>query len=320
MVKEDYWRGVNLGGWLVLERWITPSLFKGVLSSDEYSFCQQLGKAKHDRLDKHRGDFIKATDFAWLKEQRINAFRLPVPHWLFGGEEPFVGCDKYVDKAFEWAAKYDLGILLDLHTAPGSQNGNDHSGRQGTVGWPTNPANIEATLQILDKLSEHYGKEPALIGMEVLNEPSPKIPHALLLDFYNQAYKRVRKHTDKPIIFSDAFRPQDWMGAFDGLENVLLDLHLYRAFGNDTKLPMHRHLQAVLHDWPKLLDNVQQQVPAVIGEWSLGLDNRAFRGLDSYERDKALQAFATTQLKTFQPARGNFFWTYKTEDMAGWSF
>ena len=40
------WRGVNLGGWLALEKWITPSLYAGVQAEDEYTLCQTLGKAK----------------------------------------------------------------------------------------------------------------------------------------------------------------------------------------------------------------------------------------------------------------------------------
>ena len=32
-------RGVNLGGWLVLEKWMTPSLFDGTAAADETYFC-----------------------------------------------------------------------------------------------------------------------------------------------------------------------------------------------------------------------------------------------------------------------------------------
>ncbi len=321
MVVNQPWRGVNLGGWLVLERWITPSQFKGILGSDEYSFCEQLGEAKQERLKQHRDSFITAEDFAWLKQQGINAIRLPVPHWLFEDEAPYVACSEYVDFVFEQAEKHQLDIVLDLHTAPGSQNGNDHSGRQGDIGWHKEPSNIDQTLFVLDKISQRYGTHANLAGIEVLNEPSPKIPHKLLVEFYHRAYQKIRSHSDKTVIFSDAFRPKDWQGEFRGLDNVFLDLHLYRAFGKDqTRLPMHRHLQAVLHHWPKLLAELQKDIPVTIGEWSLGLDNRALRGLDSYERDKAMHAFASSQLKVFQPARGHFFWTYKTEDMAGWSY
>ena len=43
-------RGVNLGGWMVLEPWITPSMFYQFLGGDEtstagdiYTFCKVLG-------------------------------------------------------------------------------------------------------------------------------------------------------------------------------------------------------------------------------------------------------------------------------------
>jgi aryl-phospho-beta-D-glucosidase BglC (GH1 family) len=35
---------------------------------------------------------------------------------------------KYVNFALDMAEKYELDILVDLHGAPGSQNGQDHSG------------------------------------------------------------------------------------------------------------------------------------------------------------------------------------------------
>jgi aryl-phospho-beta-D-glucosidase BglC (GH1 family) len=33
----------------------------------------------------------------------------------------------YIDKAFEWGLKNGIAILLCMHAAPGSQNGNDNS-------------------------------------------------------------------------------------------------------------------------------------------------------------------------------------------------
>lgn len=64
--------------------------------------------------------------------------RLPVPFWaievwdMSNDQEPFLArtCWKYVLRIFRWARKYGLRINLDLHTAPGSQNGYNHSGKQ----------------------------------------------------------------------------------------------------------------------------------------------------------------------------------------------
>lgn len=41
-----------------------------------------------------------------------------MPYFIFGDREPFIGCVEELDKAFNWAEKYGLQILIDLHTAP----------------------------------------------------------------------------------------------------------------------------------------------------------------------------------------------------------
>ena len=48
-------RGVNLGGWLVLEKWITPSLFEGLKATDETSYCVELGEAEATRRNRKIG-------------------------------------------------------------------------------------------------------------------------------------------------------------------------------------------------------------------------------------------------------------------------
>ncbi|MGZ8190099.1 MAG: hypothetical protein ACXWTS_02595 [Methylococcaceae bacterium] len=75
-------RGVNLGGWLVLEKWITPSVFEGLQAKDETSYCVELGSEAQVRLKQHWDTFITREDFAWLAKTGINAVRLPVGHWL----------------------------------------------------------------------------------------------------------------------------------------------------------------------------------------------------------------------------------------------
>src|SRR4051812_9004486 len=40
------WRGVNLGGWLAPEKWISPTVYAGVQAEDEFTLCQALGREK----------------------------------------------------------------------------------------------------------------------------------------------------------------------------------------------------------------------------------------------------------------------------------
>ena len=60
-----------------------------------------------------------------IKAKGMEAVRIPVPYFLFGDREPFLGCIEELDKAFCWAKRYDLKVLIDLHTAPLRQNGLD---------------------------------------------------------------------------------------------------------------------------------------------------------------------------------------------------
>jgi glucan 1,3-beta-glucosidase len=48
--------GTNAGGWMVLEPWITPSLFyqfldkgKGTAAADSYTFCEVLGPVEGNK-------------------------------------------------------------------------------------------------------------------------------------------------------------------------------------------------------------------------------------------------------------------------------
>ena len=36
-------RGVNLGNWLLLEKWMSPRVFAGTGARDEYTLCEALG-------------------------------------------------------------------------------------------------------------------------------------------------------------------------------------------------------------------------------------------------------------------------------------
>ena len=52
--------------------------------------------------------------------------RIPIGYWAFdvAPSEPYIqGQKPYLLNAIGWAAKYNLKVIIDLHGAPGSQNG-----------------------------------------------------------------------------------------------------------------------------------------------------------------------------------------------------
>lgn len=87
-------------------------------------------------------------------------------------------------------------------------------------------------------------------------------------------------------------------------------------------------------EWREEADaiNTELGLPAVCGEWSLGLDlrvvslwaegpfNHALEHMDAFERDVANRGYAAAQLLAFEKYLGWFFWSYRTETTPAWCF
>jgi glucan 1,3-beta-glucosidase len=238
-------RGINLGGWLVLEPFITPHVFENSVTNgtvkDEWELCERLGpdKAK-ETLENHYKSFITEEDFKKMAEMGFNHVRIPLGHWsvrVFPGEPfvPHVSWD-YLLKGLEWARKYGLRVMVELHTAPGSQNGWNHSGREGKVGWLDGTKQGETyaqdTVGVVSQIVEYFNKPQyanvvTLFG--VLNEPAMmKIPKKRVRSWYDTSYKAIRKilgYGKGPLLtYHDGFAPlEEWEGFFTkDYERVIL--------------------------------------------------------------------------------------------------
>lgn len=265
--------GVNLGNWLVLEKWMDDTPFRGTDSDDEIWLSRVLPRDEFvRRLKEHRDTYITHSDFLALKAAGVKLVRLPVPYSVFGDRSPFPACIEYVDKAFAWAKEYDIKILLDLHTVPGSQNGFDNGGLSGVAKWHKSEKEILFALGVLERLGERYGHHQALYGIEVLNEPaswsvwksnrktypardisealgSSHIPLRLLKRFYKAAYARLRRviADDKIVVFHDGFRLLSWLPIlcteFSHMKNIAIDTHMYLSAAENV---MPQWAQAVI--------------------------------------------------------------------------
>jgi glucan 1,3-beta-glucosidase len=321
---DKKWRGVNLGGWLVLEKWMTPSLFSGLQAVDEHGLCRELGRDAAEILRIHRDNFITESDFKWIADHGLNAVRIPVGYWIFGREKPYLGGIEYLDEAMIWAEQYGLDVIIDLHGAPGSQNGKAHSGRAGPAEWKTSE-NRQKTLSILEKLAKRYAGTPSLVGIEVLNEPARHSSLRRLRMFYEQAYGVIRKHcgTEVAVIIPDAFRPRRASRALRSrrFENVLLDIHRYQAEGWRDRLRSYpEHLRRAFGDRRRLIRRAQRSHGVIIGEWSAVLPQKLLNKLNNYQRQLAYKGYVAAQLLGQDDARGWFYWNYKTEKGGAWSY
>jgi glucan 1,3-beta-glucosidase len=109
-------RGVNLGGWMVLEPWITPSLFyqflgrtnESEIAIDTYTFCKVLGpKEANKQLRRHWKTWITEDIIERLAKSGINSLRLPLGDYMYKSYGPYVdgcfdGALDYVDAVLDW--------------------------------------------------------------------------------------------------------------------------------------------------------------------------------------------------------------------------
>jgi glucan 1,3-beta-glucosidase len=261
-------RGVNIGGWLSLEPFITPSLFDFPSLDnvvDEYTLTQKLGpSAAATTLEKHYATFVTDQTFSDIKNAGMDHVRIPYSYWAvttYPGD-PYVPkiSWRYLLRGIEYARKYGLRVNLDLHALPGSQNGWNHSGRQGVIGWlngTDGALNAQRSLDLHKQLSaffaqDRYKNVVALYGL--VNEPKMiELPVDSVLAWTTSAIEIVRNNGMQQIIaFADGFLGlENWKGKLQGVDDhMVLDAHQYVIFNTQQiNLPHEDKINFACSGW-----------------------------------------------------------------------
>ena len=284
-------RGVNVGGWLNLEPFITPSFFEGFGSRDgvvdEWTLLSKLGAAKSkDMLEKHYSTFITRQTFAEIRDAGMDHVRFPFGYWMVETYEgdPYVSqvSWRYLLRGIEYCRQNGLRVNLDLHGAPGSQNGWNHSGRQGVIGWlngTDGDLNAQRTLDIHHKLSVFFAQpryKNVVTMYGLVNEPrNVELDTDRVVAWTQKAIDQIRKDNITGIIvFGDGFMGLDnWQGKLQNNDGLLLDVHQYVIFNVDQLSLKHREkLNFACKAWTqqslRSMDRKTGFGPTMCGEWS----------------------------------------------------
>lgn len=343
--------GINVGGWLVSEKFITPSFWKQFNDSrvvDEWTIGQYYkdDPIKSQLLPKHWDSFVQESDFEHLSQIGFTHLRIPIGYWsllteqeLEQHQEPFItGAWQYFVRGIQWAKKHNLQVLVDLHAAPGSQNGWDHSGHQGTIGWGLGDT-VNRTVAIIDRLAQNISaleNDPStsgvIFGLELLNEPFTwNLPGGLatVQTYYLEAYAAARKHLAAnrfTIVIEMAFMPDVWKDFMSGpqYENVVLDMHLYQCFSPDVlQFNSSQHFDFTCNVQSQMLK--QQTLPTFVGEWSnaykVPSDFAMNEPPPTGDQIEFVLKFNLNQMQVFsENSLGSFFWNFKTETAPMWDW
>ncbi|KAI0719308.1 glycoside hydrolase [Cerioporus squamosus] len=368
---KDIIRGVNLGGWFVLEPWITPSIFENTNNSDiidEYTFGQ-LQDSDHalSVLQDHWETWITEDDFVAIKAAGLNHVRMQIGYWSVPitsadtnyttSVDPYIpGAWPYLLQALGWAKKHGIHVILDLHGAPGSQNGYDNSGRRGSANWAEGN-NVARTVDIVRFIADQIGG--MIDVLELLNEPGGYQADiaAIIADYWQDGYDAVRNvsGTSLKVMIGDAFLGvASWDGFLTSPDatGVLMDYHEYQIFNYDQlEMSQDEHLNYSCSVLSTLSSYAKSNLYTVSGEWSNAITDCAkwlngrgvgarwdgtwqdgqptFGSCDGYTGDSSsfsddyktfLRKYFESQVAIGEAVQGWIFWTWKAENADDWSY
>ncbi|TDL27386.1 glycoside hydrolase [Rickenella mellea] len=327
-------QSVNLGSWFVHEQWMTPSLFTCANGSQasELDIASGWGSPSEAKavLERHWDTFINQSDFQYLASIGINTVRIPIGYWSLGPlycqgtpfepvAEVYANAWSRVVRAINMAAEAGIGVLVDLHGAPGSQNGQAHSGTSdGVANLFNDPSNTNKTIAVLTFLVQQLATVTNVIGVELLNEPI-NVPQ--LGDFYTEAITTLRQVSPEaarfPLYIHDGFdlqRFSDFVASRSDF--VVEDHHAYFVFtSSDDSEPASQHTNDIATSISDDLANAaqKQRRNLIIGEWSCALTNDSLASTP--DPLAARQQFCQGQEQVYSNhTAGWSFWSYLTEN------
>jgi endoglucanase len=191
-------RGTNLGNWLIPEGYMFK--FKGINSPKliNEAFMEIMGPEETKAFwKKYTAAFITEADIHYLKATGMNSIRIPFNYRLFTDED-YLGENnpnhgfELLDKVIGWCKKEGIYVILDMHSAPGGQTGDNIDDGYGYPFLFKSPASQELTIKIWTRIAAHYKNESIILGYDLLNEP---IAHYFdkneLNPYLEPLYKRI---------------------------------------------------------------------------------------------------------------------------------
>ena len=231
-------RGFGLGGWLVPEGYMlhNQAWIAGFESPTEIEnhVIDLIGvDAAENFWNLYRENYVAQADIDQIADWGFNHIRVPFHYKQFydstGTETPMGYA--IIDELITWCEPYNMYIILDMHCAPGGQNGGPISDSDGTARLWLEESNKELTIQIWKEIATYYSNNTLIGGYDLINEPV--LPGGVSLEEFKQLYvditNAIREVDTNHLLFIEG----NWYGTdFAGLtppwdENMSYSFHKY---------------------------------------------------------------------------------------------
>jgi len=270
-------RGVNLGGWFVMEKWMCP-LDSGSLP-DTYSVIQTLdnrfGVAQEQALIKtYQQNWITTTDLDNIKNGGYNVVRVPV--W-WGQFYPIANVSNatFRTDAFDmldWlvtnAGSRGIYVIIDMHGVVGSQSTSGDTGQQNRNEYWSNGNDQGNTAYIWWQIANHYKGNATVAGYDLINEPIGAPNSNAVWTAYNNLYNSIRSvDTAHTIYMEGAYGSWNWSmlpsPSTYGWTNVVYQMHEYQYNSSASQIQ-----QGSTNQVNDFNNHSSWNVPGYIGEWN----------------------------------------------------
>ncbi|KAK0543275.1 hypothetical protein OC845_006201 [Tilletia horrida] len=322
--------GVNLGNWLLLERWLDENNFVNQCNycGDEWTWSQAMGSKAIPALQAHYNSWFQESDLDFLQSYGINMVRVTIGFWAIiptVAGEPYVNAGQLdmLGQLLTWLHKRGMYAIISLHGLPGSQSGDQSTGQKknwgvvpGGQSWftPTNQNRSDAAVLALADWVAHQGNYSTVVSAILpVNEPKQTDFNGVnqnwqqqLVDYYERSYATLVQHGIVMAVHPGYYQGQDpsgWQPFMNGKDPnmVIWETHPYPGFF-PTVYDDGQIMQTVCN-----LASIQNDisVPVFFGEWSL-LSGVSYPGW--------VQKYFRSQIKAYNNGAGSTLWNWKANN------
>ncbi len=199
--KRIILRGFSVGSCMNIENFMVR--MPGTEKRIRETFIEVYGKENADKFfEDFLAYFLTEDDFVFLKSLGINVLRLALNHNHFENDQAPGKYNedgfKHLDRVLHLCKKYEIFAILDMHTAPGGQNLDSHSGNQAGVQLFWEYASLrESLINLWGYIADRYKEETILAGFDILNEPCFVSNADVFNDFYEKTINKITTDRQK---------------------------------------------------------------------------------------------------------------------------
>ncbi|WP_369052941.1 glycoside hydrolase family 5 protein [Burkholderia gladioli] len=243
-------KGFNLGGWFVMEGYMSP-MDAGSLT-DTYSVMKQLDAAygvteERALMKAYQDTWIQDQDFANIKAAGFNVVRVPlwwgqffdldnptIPGWR---SDAFVELDQLVANA----AANGIYVIFDMHGVIGGQGTDVDTGQGNRNAFWSNTEFQSDTAWLWWQIANHFKGNTTVAGYDLINEPTGAPNNNAVWSAYSRFYNSIRSiDPDHMIFIEGTWGNWNWdmlpPPSQYGWTNVVYEMHEYQWGGERQRL------------------------------------------------------------------------------------